>query len=118
MADRLEGPFELRLPSDPLHAATARLFVASLARVLGMPDDRIDDLRLAVSEAVSAAILAQPDGEVVVAGRIGDGSLELRVSPVTAGAMSDDRFDVEAIIRSLFDGTFIEGDVIVIPASG
>ncbi len=118
MPDGPAGPFELRIPPDPVHVATARLFVASLARTAGWEEGRVDDLRLAVSEAVSAAMVAYPDTEVVVSGTIESGILNLRVAPISEGALSDDRFDVESIVASLFDGARFDGDAIVIPSVG
>lgn len=42
---------ELVIPSGPGHVRTARLLAASVARQAGFDDDRVDDVRLAVSEA-------------------------------------------------------------------
>lgn len=48
----------LVLPASPRHAATARVVAASLAADAGFDVDAIDDLRLAVNEAV--AVLTDP----------------------------------------------------------
>lgn len=50
----------LDLPADARHAATARVVVASLAADAGFSVDEIDDLRLALNEAV--ALLADEIG--------------------------------------------------------
>lgn len=46
----------LSVAADPRHVWTARLFAAATARHYGFPDDTVEDLRLAVSEAVTGAI--------------------------------------------------------------
>ena len=51
---------ELAIPAEPEYLSLARLLVASTASVLPLfPLDRLDDLRLAVSEACTNAIEAQ-----------------------------------------------------------
>ncbi len=47
---------ELELTPLPAHVRTARLVVVAAARRAGLPDDLIDELRLAVSEAASRAV--------------------------------------------------------------
>lgn len=49
---------ELKLPPDKQHVALARLVVVSAARRAGMDEERVEDLRIAVSEATTNAILA------------------------------------------------------------
>lgn len=43
----------LSVPASPRHAATARMVAASLAADAGFDVDEIDDLRLAVNEAIA-----------------------------------------------------------------
>ena len=47
---------ELLLPSLPSHVRTARLVVVAAARRAGLPDDLVDELRLAVGEACARAV--------------------------------------------------------------
>lgn len=49
---------ELRLPPDVAYVGLARLVVTTAARKLGMDDARLEDLKIAVSEATTNAILA------------------------------------------------------------
>jgi hypothetical protein len=51
-----EGTFVLELPDDPAFVATARLFAAALARHFGCDEDTVQDVKLAVSEACTAAV--------------------------------------------------------------
>ncbi len=49
---------ELRLPSDVQYVGLARLVVTVAARQAGMVDERVEDLKIAVSEATTNAIVA------------------------------------------------------------
>jgi anti-sigma regulatory factor (Ser/Thr protein kinase) len=47
----------LSLPPDRAHARTARLVVVAAARRAGLAESDVDDVRLAVGEAVARAVL-------------------------------------------------------------
>ncbi|MDP8970687.1 MAG: ATP-binding protein [Actinomycetota bacterium] len=49
---------ELRLPADVQYVGLARLVVTAAARQAGMTAERVEDLRIAVSEATTNAIAA------------------------------------------------------------
>ncbi len=49
---------ELHVPPDVVYVGLARLVVTTAARKSGMDDGRIEDLKIAVSEATTNAILA------------------------------------------------------------
>ncbi|HEV2057839.1 MAG TPA: ATP-binding protein [Solirubrobacteraceae bacterium] len=49
---------ELRVPPDVQYVGLARLVVTAAARQAGMTNDRIEDLKIAVSEAAANAIQA------------------------------------------------------------
>ncbi|HUO45711.1 MAG TPA: ATP-binding protein [Acidimicrobiia bacterium] len=49
----------LQIGADPSHLTVARSFVASSLRVLGYPEEVVEDLRLAVSELSTLLILAK-----------------------------------------------------------
>ena len=49
---------ELRVPPDVQYVGLARLVVTTAARQAGMSSDRIEDLKIAVSEATANAIAA------------------------------------------------------------
>lgn len=125
MSNQPEGPFKLVVPSLPAHVATARLFIASLGRTLGLHAEVIDDLRLAVSEAVTAAVIADRSPEVTVSGTISPEGVSVRVGPLldedTAGAAplpgDPPSLDLGSIIRGLFPNAAFEGDALVITVS-
>ena len=52
----MTGPLILRIAGDAANLTTARSFVGSIGRVLGLDDGHRHDLRLAVSELATMAI--------------------------------------------------------------
>ena len=51
-------PVEIAIPPRSVYVGVVRLAVGSLARSAGLDEDRVDDLRIAVSEACTNAVLA------------------------------------------------------------
>lgn len=56
-----QAAFEIELPGLPEYASTARLFVSAVARHFGCDDEQVEDLKLAISEAMAFATRAGPD---------------------------------------------------------
>ena len=54
----MRSEIELRLPPDVQYVGLARLVVTVAARQAGMSDERVEDLKIAVSEATTNAIVA------------------------------------------------------------
>ena len=52
---------ELSLPPKPEYVRTARHTVGALARLHGVPEDVVEDIKLAVSEACNTALFALAD---------------------------------------------------------
>ena len=52
---------ELDIPPRSAYVAVVRLAIASLARATGMEEEAVDDLRIAVSEACTNAVLAHDE---------------------------------------------------------
>ncbi len=50
---------ELEIPARSVYVGVARLAVASVARHAGLDEERVEDLRIAVSEACANAVLAE-----------------------------------------------------------
>ena len=82
---------ELRVPSQPENVRLARLALSGVAAVAGVEPDELSDLKLAVSEVCTNAVLhAYPDGaegEIVV--RYTIGAEELTVEVIDAGVGFD-----------------------------
>ena len=94
--ERQDGTIELEIPARPEFVGLARLVVSSLASSRReLPDDRIDDLKLAVSEACTNAIEAHAevhaDERVIVRWREADDCFEVSVQDRGPG------FDPEAL---------------------
>ena len=80
---------ELRLPPDVAFVSIARLLVTLAARNCGMSSERLEDLRIAVSEATTNAIRAHQASEskepVVLGFGPLDGGFEVVVSDAGPG---------------------------------
>lgn len=61
-----EDRFSLRIPASAAHVGTARIFAAAVARQAGVAEDRVDDLKLAVSEACAAGVRDAEEGTIDV----------------------------------------------------
>jgi serine/threonine-protein kinase RsbW len=84
----------LDIPALPAFVGVARSVVTTVATsVEGIDDDRLDDLRLAVSEACTNAVEGREAGDhrVVLRCVLGDEHLEVRIEDATDG------FSAEAI---------------------
>lgn len=101
------GVVELEFPARPEYLALARLVVAAAASLEPtVGDERIDDLRIAVSEATTNAIESHldeaSDDRIVVRCDLGDDRIEVEVvdqgsgfdpdEPVTRPGPDDPRF--------------------------
>lgn len=80
----MDSAIELEIPARPEYVALARLVVSSLASTRrDLADDRIDDLKVAVSEACTNAIeahhSAHSDDSVIVRCRETDDRLEVEI---------------------------------------
>jgi len=82
--DAVGSTVALAIPADPAYIGTVRYFAATIARHEGLPEELIDGLRLAVSEACAEAIDAGVTGSIRVA---------LSLEP--------ERIDVEVASRSI-----------------
>ncbi|MGH3666510.1 MAG: ATP-binding protein [Egibacteraceae bacterium] len=81
---------ELQLPPDVAYVGLARLLVTVAARQAGMLDVRVEDLKIAVSEATTNAINAhrrgdQPQPVVLSFGRSGADHFVVRVADAGPG---------------------------------
>ncbi len=72
---------ELRLPADGAYAAVLRTLTAGLAARLDFTMDDIEDLRIAVSEAIAMVLgAADPGSDLVCRFRLEPGELRLECS--------------------------------------
>jgi serine/threonine-protein kinase RsbW len=100
-ADAEEGQdleLELTFPPKPEYVSTARHTVAALARLHEIPDEVVEDIKLAVSEACTNAVAANT--------KVGEGDPVRVVASVDGDAMLIEVFDVGGI-----DPRLLERDV-------
>ena len=84
---------ELAVPPDPQYVGLARLIVTAAARQAGMTNDRLEDLKIAVSEATASAIRARlqaADEQPVVLAFGPTGSNHFAVTIADAGLLTDE----------------------------
>ncbi len=92
----MDSAIELEIPARPEYVALARLVVSSLASTRrDLTDDRVDDLKVAVSEACTNAIEAHHSVDttdsVLIRCREGDDRLEIEIEDQGGG------FDPESL---------------------
>jgi serine/threonine-protein kinase RsbW len=86
---------QLQIPPRSDHLALVRLVVEGAARIPGLlPDRRLDDLRLAVSEACANALDAQratsSDAPITITIEVGDDRVEVTVIDHAGGFAVED----------------------------
>jgi serine/threonine-protein kinase RsbW len=58
------GSFALEVPPDADQVRTARLFASAVARHFGVDEDRVEDLKVAISEATTNSINAHRKADI------------------------------------------------------
>jgi serine/threonine-protein kinase RsbW len=84
---------ELEIPPRSAYVGVVRLAITSLARSAGIDEEALDDLRIAVSEACTNAVLSNEQSgseeRVAVSWRVEDGGAVIEVSD--RGSLYDSR---------------------------
>lgn len=102
--DRLQ----LQVPAQAAALSTVRLFVAASARVAGAPEEVVEDLKLAVSEAASAAILAASGQELQIDIDVTPGEVTLSVRPLTPENLTGEGLHPGDVIAALFSSARLD----------
>ena len=115
MSTQLESEMHLEIPARSVYVGVVRLALVSLARQAGFDEDKVDDLRIAVSEACANAVLSE-EGDADSAIRVGWREEPERVivevvdetgprpAPSESEAMDEERLAMSlALLRSLVD---------------
>jgi anti-sigma regulatory factor (Ser/Thr protein kinase) len=88
---------DVRFTALPAHVRTARLVALAVARRVGVSDDTLDEVRLAVSEACSRAVgvhaVRAPAAPVRL--RLSDDDDSFTVVVSNVGPLEDDEIDVD-----------------------
>ncbi len=106
--------FRLDLASRPEHVPMARLFISVVARTLAADESTVEDLKLAVSEVVSAIVIAARHEALSVVATGGPEGLQVEIGPVAAEDLSVDAVgpDPVAVIEAIFPGVEIAAGVV------
>lgn len=79
----------LDVPAQPAFVGVARSVITTVATAIeGLDDDRLDDLRLAVSEACTSAVEAGSKGRIVLRASQDGENLEVSIEGAGSGAPS------------------------------
>jgi anti-sigma regulatory factor (Ser/Thr protein kinase) len=73
---------KLRLPCTARSVRETRMAITALARAAGMPEEKVEELQLAVSEAATNAVRhgSEDDGELLVQASTTDGALQVWIT--------------------------------------
>lgn len=89
--------YSLTIPPRAKDVATARLFVATVARMFEMDEDTVADLKLATSELAAASISGGSGDGVEVTIEVDDRLRSLSVRPIPGRTTDDDRLNIDPI---------------------
>jgi serine/threonine-protein kinase RsbW len=100
--------FELEMPARAKYVGLARLLAGSIARRMRFSEESVDDLKLAISEMCTNAIVHAGDGErgqppILVRYLAGEGFLSIEVIDKGPG------FDTESVIDRKRDDLLSKG---------
>lgn len=116
------GPVTLAIPARPEFVGVVRLAVTSLARELGLDEERVDDLKIAVSEACTN-VMPPPDGsgapgQISMAWDAADEAATVEIAGAGAAGAAEPSVDADSgasrysfsndLLETLMDGYEIE----------
>jgi len=96
----LDGPIELAIPADTRLLRLVRLVASGLASTAGFDVDELDDLRIAVDEAVASLLEGGDGSRLTLRFDVGDSSVGMAgATPAAAGSPLDpDRVELSTQI--------------------
>lgn len=77
--------FTLEVPPDPAYVSAARLFAATVARQVGVAEEALDDVKVAIGEACARALATAPERPLSVRAERRNGRLGFEVDQGQAG---------------------------------
>ncbi len=117
--ERTVPSVRLEIPAQSAYVAIARLAVTSLGRAAGLDEEKLDDLKIAISESCANAVLclqespiqspivisftASEDALEVVVSHSGDTVLDVDPADADSQGFSTQRVMSMALLRSLVD---------------
>jgi len=109
----------LSIPPSVEHVRTARLVAVAAARRAGLDEEAVDDVRLAVGEAVARAVLrhgaAEIDAHVDVVVRDDGHGFEVEIHDRSAASVRDDDDGIAlALVEALVPELRTHGEVLTL----
>jgi anti-sigma regulatory factor (Ser/Thr protein kinase) len=80
--------FTLEAPPDPAYVSAARLFAATVARQVGVAEENLDDVKVAIGEACARALATAPERPLSVRAERSDLRLAFEVEQGQASSSS------------------------------
>lgn len=80
--------FALEAPPDPKYVSAARLFAATVARQVGVAEENLDDVKVAIGEACARALATAPERPLSVRAERSNLRLAFEVDQGQAGPSS------------------------------
>ncbi|MDQ3783174.1 MAG: hypothetical protein M3349_09620 [Actinomycetota bacterium] len=99
--------YAITVPGSADYLLTLRIFVGGVARQVGLDEDRITDVKMAVSETATMALLADIDS-LQMAVEHGGGALTVRM-PLAGDLLGTDPEPL-GVVRALLDDNVKIGD--------
>ena len=96
----IDATIELTIPADPRLLRLVRLVASGLASTAGFDVDELDDLRIAVDEAVSALLEGGGGAPLPLRFEVGGGSVAMQgeTKLASADALDQDRLELSTQI--------------------
>ena len=98
--ETIDGTIELSIPPDPRLLRMVRLVAAGLATTVGFDVDELDDLRIAVDEAVTALLEGGNGNQVPLRFVVGPGEVTMTGETPASGSdpLDADRIELSSLI--------------------
>ena len=106
----LDGPIELTLPADSRLLRLVRLVASGLASTAGFDVDQLEDLRIAVDEAVAALLEGGDGSHLALRFEIDDSSVTMAgQTPSNLSGLDAERLDIS---RQILDAVCDENELV------
>ena len=106
----LDGPIELTLPADSRLLRLVRLVASGLASTAGFDVDQLEDLRIAVDEAVAALLEGGDGSRLALRFEIDDSSVTMAgQTPSNLSGLDAERLDIS---RQILDAVCDENELV------
>ena len=106
----IDGPIELTLPADSRLLRLVRLVASGLASTAGFDVDQLEDLRIAVDEAVAALLEGGDGSRLALSFAIDDSAVTMvGQTPANSSGLDGERLDIS---RQILDAVCDENELV------